>query len=328
MHAPAPRLNIPCDTLVPQSAVTGYQGAVTLVQPSELAVGDLADADSLLPSADYIRETGGIQCIWSAGPVDNYLGFNGPVPALLEVTVQFDALSTWNIAASDFGVEGNSGGECDVDDPGSICQNEDLVGTSTWIEIYSRHATGAGEVSLVENAARAAVTAAGTPSALPTPDAGTVPLGGQCTAIASTAEVASAVGTSSALTTSVPDQGQADSAIQNWVAAQNQLNDHPCYYSAGSTVQAKLAWIPGGAWAWAEDKTQTLADSPLQTLAVTGLKAHEGAWIRCAASDASCIVDLVLGGNWIEATVPATSTAANKRTAATALAKSIATTVG
>jgi hypothetical protein len=33
----------------------------------------------------------------------------------------------------------------------------------------------------------------------------------------------------------------------------------------------------------------------------------------------------VLGGNWIESTVPATSTAPNKRTAATAVAQAIVT---
>ncbi|HEY5230563.1 MAG TPA: hypothetical protein VIJ11_06710, partial [Galbitalea sp.] len=84
----------------------------------------------------------------------------------------------------------------------------------------------------------------------------------------------------------------------------------------------------GGAWAWAEDKTQTLADAPLQTLHLTGLAVHDGAWIRCAAANASCIVDLTLGGDWIEVAVPATSTAANKRAAVTALAQAVVTKLG
>jgi hypothetical protein len=326
---PAPRLDIPCNTLVPQADVTAYQGAgVTLVQPALLAAGDLADPNSLLPSADYIRETGGIQCIWSAGPVDNYLAIDQPVPALLEITVQFDAASTWPIVAQDIGAVGNEGGDCDVDDPGNICQTEDLVGTSTWIEIYSRHGAGSGDISKVESDAVAAVNAGGTPATLPSPQAGTTKLGTSCTALLATDAVASAVGTTVAVTASTPDQGQTDYALQNWVASQNLLKDHPCFYKAGATVQAKLAWLPGGAWAWNENKTQTLANGPLQTLHVAGEQSGDTAAIRCAASDSSCTVDLVLGGNWIEASVPATSTAANKRTAATQIAADIVGTLG
>jgi hypothetical protein len=327
--APTPRLDIPCNTLVAPADVTAYQGAgVTLVQPAQLAAGDLADANNLLPSADYIRETGGIQCLWAAAPVDNYVAIDQPVPALLQITVQFDAAPSWAIVGPEIGVEGSEGGECDVDDPGNVCQTEDLVGTSTWIEIYSRHGAGSGDIEQVENDAVAAVKAAGTPTALPTPQTGTTHLGATCTALLSTAAVGTAVGTSAALSAAVPDQGQADDSLQNWSASQDLLKDHPCFYSASTTVQAKLAWIPGGAWAWNENKTQTLANAPLQTLQVSGEQSGDGAWIRCAAGDSACTVDLVLGGNWIEATVPSTSTAANKRTAATKIAADIVGTIG
>jgi hypothetical protein len=326
--APAARVNIPCNTLVPPSAVTGYQGSVPLIAQPALAAGDLADATNLLPAADYIRQAGGIQCLWAAGPVDNYLDGASPVPALLEVTVQFDAASTWPTVAQEIGAVNGSGGDCDVDSPGSVCQTEDLVNGTTWIEIYSRHAVGAGEVSLIEDAAIASVKAAGTPSTLPTPQTGTLPLGTSCTALLPTTAAATGLGVSGALTAAVPDQGQINYDLENWVASQNLLNDHPCVYSTGATAQATLAWIPGGAWAWAEDKTQSLANSPLTTLSLTGLHVHDGAWIRCASGNASCTVDLVLGGNWIEATVPASSTAGNKRTAATALAQAIVGTVG
>jgi hypothetical protein len=96
-------------------------------------------------------------------------------------------------------------------------------------------------------------------------------------------------------------------------------------FATGSTTQVQLAWIPGGAWAWAEDKTQPLADAPLQPLSLTGLGANDSASIRCASGSASCVVDLILGGDWIEATVPASSTAADKRAAATAVAQAIVT---
>jgi hypothetical protein len=328
--APAAQISTPCSSLVTPAEITAWQGSgVTAVAPAALAAGDLADASIQVPAADYIREAGGLVCLWSAGPVDEYLQGNGTVPSFLEITVQFGAGAEYALNAPGLGAENGRAGECDVDDPGSICQNDDLLGNGTWVEILSRHAVGTGtggdDIGTIETSVLAAVTAAGSPTGSTAPESGTTALGTQCTDFASTTDIQSAVG--SAVTASTPDQGQTGTDPQTpiWYPSQDVLKDHPCVFSTGSAVQARLAWIPGGAWAWAENKTQALADAPLQSLHLTGLGANDSASIRCAPGDAACVVDLVVGGNWIEAAVPASSTAANKRTAATAVAQAIVT---
>jgi hypothetical protein len=324
--APAARVNLPCTSLA-------TQGPATLVQPAADAAGDLADASNLIPSSDYIREAGGLDCLWTNGPVDHSEVGNVTVPPYLEITVQFDAQHAWSLEGPAIGLDPSDpsdGGECDVDSGGSICQLDHLVGTGTWIDILGRHSTGGGNaLGPLHDSVVAAVTAAGTPSGPTTPQAGTLTLGTQCTDFASTSAVQTALGTSAAIAASTPSQGSDDySIIPTEYAAQDTLKDHPCIFTAGTATVAQVAWLPGGAWAWAEDKTQTLADAPLQTLHLTGLAGNDGAWVRCAAANASCIVDLTLGGDWIEVAVPVTSTAANKRAAITALAQAVVTKLG
>ncbi len=328
---PAELVSTPCSSLITPKELTDWQGSgVVAVAPALIAAGDLADTSIQIPAADYVRDAGGLVCLWSAGPVDDFGTGDAPEPSYLLITVQFNAGSQYALNAPGLGVVGgNRAGECDVDDPGSICQNDDLVGSGTWVEILSRHAVGTGAglngIGTIEDSVLAALTAAGNPTGAAAPETGTTPLGSQCTDFADPAAIQAAVG--SAVTASTPDQGQTgtDPETPIWFPSQDALKDHPCVFSTGSTVQAKLSWLPGGAWAWAENRSQALADAPLQALHVTGLGANDSASIRCAAGDASCVVDLVLGGNWIESTVPATSTAPNKRTAATAVAQAIVT---
>ena len=328
--APASRLNLSCTSLATPAQITGYQGPVTLVQPAALAAGDLADASNLIPSPDYIREAGGIDCIWSTGSVDHSGATDVSVPSYVEITVQFDAQNAWSLEGPAMGAENGDAGECDVDDGGSICQLDHLVGTGTWIDILGRHSTGGGnELEPLHDSVIAAVTAGGTPSAPTVPQAGTLTLGTQCTDFASLAAVQTALGTGAAIAASTPLHTANDyESVPVEYAAQDTLKDHPCIFTAGAATVAQVAWLPGGAWAWAEDKTQPLADAPLQTLHLTGLAVNDGAWIRCAAANASCIVDLTLGGNWIEVALPPTSTATNKRSAVTALAQAVVTKLG
>jgi len=326
--APAPRLAIPCASLVPSAEITAYEGSVTLLQPSTIAAGDLSDSAGLIPTADYLRQAGNIDCIWSAGPVDHYAQDSTSVSQYIEITVQFDAASEWSANAPGYGIDGDDGGECDVDAVGGQCLLDHLVGTGTWIEVSSRKAQGndPDQIQNIMNSAVAAVTAAGTPAAPTTTQTGTLPLGTNCTDFATMASIQAAVGSTGTVTASVlPSVPDDPTDIANWSASENQLAARPCAFTSGAATQVQLAWLPGGAWAWAEDKTQSLADVPLQSLTLTGLRAPDTAAIRCATGNASCIVDLVLGGNWIEATVPTTSTAADRRTAAIAVAQAIVT---
>ena len=331
--APTPQVSTTCSALVTPTELSDWQGAgVAAVAPNAIAAGDLADPSLQLPVADYVREAGGLVCLWSAGPVDDFATGDDTVPSFLQITVQFGAAAEYALNAPALGASNGRAGECDGDDTGSVCQIDDLVAGTTWVDILSRHATGTGAgadgIGIIEDAVLAALTAAGSPTGSTAPEAGTAPLGAQCTDLVAAADIQSAVG--AAVTANTPDQGQTGTDPQTplWYPSQDVLKDHPCVFVTGSTTQAQLAWIPGGAWAWAEDKTQTLADAPLQSLHLSGLTAPDTASIRCAPGDAACVVDLVVKGDWIEATVPASSTATSKRTAATAIAQAILAKVG
>lgn len=333
--APAAQVSTACSGLITPAELVDWQGPGTpAIAPAAIATGDLADPTILIPVSDYVRAAGGLECLWAAGPFDHYNPDATVVPSYLEITVQFTATAEYNLNAASLGADNGRAGECDVDNPGSICQIDDLVG-GTWIEIYSRKAVGTGAgaagISAIENSVLAAVTAAGSPAGTPAPQAGTTPLGTTCTDFASATAVQAAVGSSAALAASTPAQAQPfGSALATpvWLPSENALKNHPCVFSSGATTQVSIGWLPGGAWVWNENRTQTLTNGPLQNLHLTGEGVNDSASIRCAASNTACTVDLVLGGNWIEATVPATSTAANKRTAVTAVAQAIVSKLG
>jgi hypothetical protein len=332
--APAAQIATPCSTLLTPRQLLNWQGPGTsLNAPAAVAAGDLANPVVQIPVSDYVRAAGGLDCLWSAAPFDHY-SLSPTAPAYLEVTVQFDATAEYNENADSMGAINGRAGECDGDDPGSICQLDDLVG-STWIEIDSRHAVGTGNggngIEPVETAVLAALQAAGPPTGVPALQPGTTTLGSHCSQFASTAAVQTAVGSAAAVTAVTPKQVQEfGSALSTplWYPSQDALKDHPCVFVAAGKTQAEVTWIPGGAWAWSENATQTLTEAPLQNLQLTGEGPHDTASLRCAASGTSCTVDLVLGGNWIEVTVPPTSSAANRQDAVTKIAQNIVTTVG
>ena len=87
-----------------------------------------------------------------------------------------------------------------------------------------------------------------------------------------------------------------------------------------------LSTLPAGAWAWAE--ASEFLDSPApEALEVTGLPASDEAWLRCSPDDSTCVVDLILGGNWIQATLdqadPTFGEQYDVRDAATKIAEAI-----
>jgi hypothetical protein len=74
------------------------------------------------------------------------------------------------------------------------------------------------------------------------------------------------------------------------------------YVDADAGV-GSLNTLPGGAWAWEEARAFITVPSVPEPVAIAGLAATDQAWIRCAPADTSCLVDLVVGGNWISVDV-------------------------
>ena len=71
------------------------------------------------------------------------------------------------------------------------------------------------------------------------------------------------------------------------------------YQDADATV-GWVRYLPAGVWAFTEAFPALATPSSPTPLALTGLGADDEAWIRCAAGNAECTIDLVIGGNWVE----------------------------
>ena len=324
--APSPLINISCDDLAPLAEVQKAYPGIPLVATTDLAAGDLLNVSNALPVSDFVRGAGGIECLYDSQPDNNYRFTGTPHPSF-ELNVVFNAAASWaTFQKRDF-FTGDNFGECDL----GICQTDDLVNGSTWIDILELEPNPAQQspvVDSIETTAKNAVKNAGTAPTLPAADPATVALGTQCTDFVANSDVQSALGVTMPITakTSIAyleDQG----TYSSWDASQDALHDHPCTWKSGGIKFGSLNWIPAGAWAWKEAQTHSLIYGPAKPLVVTGLHAGDGAWVRCNTSQTACISDLVIGGNWIEASLAKTGSA-SKLPAITSIANAIVAKLG
>jgi len=101
---------------------------------------------------------------------------------------------------------------------------------------------------------------------------------------------------------------QASSGGGGWsleAGARENWGGPHCYWAFldSDAGVGSLATLPGGAWAWDEARTFLTLPSVPEAVTIAGLSADDEAWLRCAPGDAYCLIDLVIGGNWVEAYV-------------------------
>ena len=323
--APTPLVNLSCDDLTSTAEVQKAYPGVPLVATTDLADGDLAGVGNALPVSYYVRADGGVECLWDTKPVDNYQFTGKPNPSF-EINVVFNAGAAWAAYQKGAFFTGNNYGACDV----GICQTDDFV-NNTWIDILELEPNQNHQsdvVQAVEKSAINAVKSGGVAAALPAAPAGTLALGTQCPDFIADSDVQSALGSSGSVVSSTPTAYLEDeSTFSTWDAAQSAMHDKPCVWKSGGKKIGALNWIPAGAWAWKEAQTHSLIDGPAQPLTVAGLHSGDGAWVRCDTAQTSCIADLVIGGNWIEASLAKTGPS-SKMAAITAIATSIVAKLG
>jgi hypothetical protein len=324
--APSPLINISCDDLAPLAEVQKAYPGAPLVATTDLAAGDLLNVGNALPVSDFVRADGGIECLYDTQPDNNYRFTGTPHPSF-EINVVFNAAASWTAYQKLNFFTGNNYGACDV----GICQTDDLVNGSTWIDILELEPNPAQQspvLDSVETTAKNAVKNAGTAPALPAPDAATVALGTQCPDFIANSDVQSALGVTMPITAKTSTAYLEDTATYStWDAAQDGLHDHPCTWKSGGIKFGALNWIPAGAWAWKEAQTHSLIYGPAKPLVVTGLHSGDGAWVRCNTAQNACITDLVIGGNWIEASLAKTGPS-SKLAAITSIATAIVAKLG
>jgi hypothetical protein len=320
---PTPLVNINCSKLVSSAQLVAAFGTkhVAAVATNAIATGDLEAQDTQIPAMDYVREAGGVACLWTDKP-SNYYTSSFPTESAEQVGFLFNAQTAWQNQTKVGGYPGDiNDGSCDL----GSCELDQLFGGTTWVNATELNQKGtlSDPFEAILDAAKAGVVGAGSIGAKPTPEAGTIPLGSTCTAFIADASASQALG-GTAVVSSQPLLPKDDFSYYGiWSGAQDELGDHPCIWKRGSAAVGHLSWLPGGAWAWNEAKALPLKDGSVAPLAVVGLAAGDTAFIRCAAADASCVADLVIGGNWIEAQVG--QPGSTNRAAVTAIATAIVT---
>jgi hypothetical protein len=320
--APEPLLNLTCPAVISTATLSSSLPApVTPVDPAQTAVR----AYPVIPEIYALRSLGGLACEWSNGlPLSDRTGQN-PGYIGVQVLVLPNASSQWEKFVAMYGSSGAVGAYCANTMRPLYCSTNRLTGTN-WVEVtvYGANSEAAGTALGAE--AVAAVAASTSGGAAWTPPLGTRALPSTCPGVIPDATVKSALGIS------VPVQ--ASSGAGGWSlkagAIMNWGGPH-CYWALSDSDSGvgSLATVPGGAWAWAEARSFLTSPEAPTAVTVTGLASGDEAWLRCAPSDAYCLIDLIVGGNWVQAHVwqDAGSPVIDRRAGALAIGTAIVATL-
>ncbi|MCU1407524.1 MAG: hypothetical protein JWQ43_3827 [Glaciihabitans sp.] len=331
--APTPRLNIGCTDLgTPATFASLLTTPVTVGNPTTTALA----TQPTIPAAYPVRSLGGLVCEWSNGrPISGTAGEDtGYVGA--QVSILPDATATWQQFVSTYLVVDNVQVYCTNAAP-VFCSLNTLI-NGYWVEATLTGLTVADPTNdaAVQAAAKSyfdtvitTVTGATAPSLAWQPPAGTLPLPATCDELVTPAQVQTALGVPEPVFTTTGGGGWSQSS-----AAFHTAGILPCTWVLGNADigVGSLSWLSGGSWAALDATATPSVPQGAQPVTVPGLDASDTAYIRCATNDDGCWVDLLVGGNWIQATVfpaePGSPTlSVDRRTAAIQLAAQIVATV-
>lgn len=282
--APQPVLDLTCDDLA--------TGSLSLLLPAD---GDRTPRDGgarvtndvrSLGGQYSVRSAGGLACEWSNGQT---VGPDG-TPALVGVEIMILPNGT---SQFERWIEYYQDGAASCRDTSLYCDSNELVG-ATWVTITASGTSGDAFASYVTEV-RDLVASAGPGAELWTPP--TALSGSTCDGIVTAPAVASALGLDVGLRTEGPHGGWSIQA-----AADENFGTIRCgwFFLDSDLAVGFLTALPGGAWAWDQAAGALTNPSTPAPLVVAGLTAQDEAWIRCADTGEACIVDLVLGDDWIE----------------------------
>lgn len=299
---PASRLGLDCDALVDESlALALFSVPVSTVDPLVTASG----VGIAIPRRTSIISEGGTVCEWSNGAPSNTQ--YGAEPAYAGVTVSVLPMPAggWSANAARYGMPSDDS-SCAAD----ICEISRVAG-DTWLTLEASGGTAAvidpSAAEALLSAAGAAVTAAGAPAPLQTPNRTAPPLPTDCEEILSLATVRELTGDPTA-ELAIGAGGWSD-----WAEARLDARNEPCRWATGDENAATVGWIRDGRWAY----DRASAAGTFSPTTVSGLAAGDTATLRCdAAFGPSCAVDLAIGPDWV-------NVAGNDEATAIALAEAL-----
>ena len=305
---PTSRLGIECEDLVTAETVTArIAGAVP--RPDYFA--DILAQSPGIPEGTPLLQAGGLVCDWSAmtavaGNLGQPAGYTG-----LHIELLPDAASYWATYTDSVGIPSTGFWYCSNYGAltGPFCNFEALVGT-TWVSIQlsgvDAGTTDSDEVVAAKvrpfvDAIVAVIAEAGFPAA-PWVDPSAAVIPGTCEQVLPIATVAEGVGIASLAdyeTASTPFGAGFIGLLST--AARLSIGEVRCPWGYGyETEFGGLRLIPGGSWALSQTIDDPSPAGPAVRVKIDGLGSDDAAWLRCAAADGACVLDVSIGRNWLE----------------------------
>jgi hypothetical protein len=290
MSAPEPRIGLTCDELgAALPLATTFSVPVSSVSRAATEYG----AHPSMPEEYVVRSLGGLVCEFSNGEPQSVVRGTSSSYVGVRLLVLPDAVAGWERYVDLYDVVGTREVYCSAAGGGSSCTLNALAGTA-WVDAEVVGAVTDAAATAVVDSMLAAVSDAG-PGAEPwSPPADTIALPTECSEFIDAAGVMAATGLAGPFDVRGRDGG-------GWSlrGAAITTDDSPKCMIAFEFADAGIGTIStllGGQWAAAEAQ----AIVGLTPLTVAGLGADDEAWLRCGPADAWCVIDLVLGGNWVE----------------------------
>ncbi len=329
---PKSRFSVGCDDLFPATSLAPLFSHSLTEQTG--AVNARQELDIELSSTFYIQDLGGIDCAWSDGTQIEHNGqavYLSVLPITPANWKHFDQTAPVSAGANKY-IFCSAGDE-------NTCEYEGYM-DGDWVSILlqgmvpkpaSSDNTLPTPVHNLFVAAFAKLAAAGAPGPAPTPPVGSVPLPTDPNHILTAAQVKAAFGVAGQI--KLDCDGESDGPWTIGAQAERDVNSHGgCFLAAGNTGGGYgfMDWLPGGQWAEQQAQAATPSEVPVT---VPGLPAGDTA-AEFHDFENDLTLDLVIGGNWVELSIPPAETdglipkaTVNRKVAILTLAADVETTV-
>lgn len=309
---PSPRIDLDCAAIADPDTLGGLFSDPLEIRDPGVDAG--AQPFSISPSY-YVQTDGGLSCFWNNGkpaipvgttPRDRHglklllIPNDGTASGFAKYQKYYSLGST-----TEFNCYQNDGADCDVN----------ALRNGYWVSLHidGMSASATAGPKTLRKLAKPIVddilaTVAGAAAATEkwAPPASVTALPKNCGSFISASTVKSKLGISKTLSARVFGE---DGGWSLEASAGKNAHERSCLwtYPDGDTAVMALDAMPGGAWALSAATPFMTAPSAPTEVDVTGLADSDAAFMRCAAHQDGCVLDLAVGGNWVEVQVASSS---------------------
>lgn len=291
------RVDLECDEVESPDELSDVLG--TAVAPRD-PLATYSGASGMIPRLAYVLAAGGLVCEWSNGVANAPVLGTPPDYIGIEVQVLPVSAEEWNYFAEYYGITGTRIEHCD----GLGCTLDDYT-NGYWTSVMVH---GEMDPTAMAERLRQVVQVV---APLPSPDPYVAPPTDFALAQLACDDYLSAEDVQAAIRTSAPLEVEGEGGGWSlWASALVTVGGGWCGFSGASQHVGVLTMAGGAATADATLAVSTAPSVP-QPLEVDG--ATSGT-IRCGSDEAQCIVDLIIGGHWMQVVAEDYDPASSART--------------